>query len=267
MSRSTNANSALIAAMLASGKVGTFTGLVTTKRGAERGPKGNKVTYGNDTVHVCLFTGFKYAGLVERSLEALAEIDDADVLADALEDGVKAWSGRGKKAVQIDLTLADIQAARAEMVASFESTLAGTNESSNDHVFEPLVVKGKPVRGGRVYQCVADDPAHECKCRDCTGDRKAPRPGTINVQGLKVSSRVITPAPNGPLPPSKSAPKSVAKRLLRSRLPISRYVSYRLEPGTDFLLRVGGTAQVAAEKDGIVFTNDMRDAIRNSQAA
>lgn len=262
---STNANSPLLAALLADAKVGTFTGLVTTKVGVERG----KVRYGDDTVHVCLFTGFKYEGLVQRSLDALATISDTDILAEAQAKGIKGWNGRGAKAVEVELTLADIAEARTELVASFQKTLDPNedSDSTTDHVYEPLVKDGVTVRGGRVYKCAAGNTEHECKCRDCTGDAKAPRTGTIYLQGLQVSSRVLTPAPNGPAPKPQSAPKTVAKDMLKRHLPISRYVSYRLEPGTDFLLRAGGTAEVEAEKAGFHFTPEIRDAIRRSKAA
>jgi hypothetical protein len=266
---STNANS-----ILKDAKVGTFTGLVTEKKGVERGPKGNKTVFGNDVVHVCVFTGFKYDSLVQRSLDTLATISDADVLADAQAKGIKAWSGRGKKAIEVELTLADFAAARAELVDSFTRTLDPNQESTSTtkHVYEPLTVDGESVRGGRVYKCVAgetddDGNARECQCRNCTGDAKAPKPGTIYLQGLQVSSRVLTPAPNGPAPKPQSAAKTVAKDMLRRCLPISRYVSYRLEPGTDFLLRAGGTAAVQAEQDGIHFTPEVRDAIKRSKAA
>lgn len=256
----TNANSNLIAGILANARVGTFTGLVTTKRGAERGRGANRKRFGDDTVHVCLFTGFKYLGLVQRSSEMLATITDAEILAEVQDKGIKGWNGRGAKAVEVELTLADIADARAELVDSFTKTLAGTNTSTTDDVFEPLVRNGKTVRGARVY--TGQTPAAKAR-----GDKPAAEVGTIYLQGLQVSSRVITPAPNGPLPASKSAPKSVAKRMLRKRLPISRYVSYRLQPGDDFLLRSGGTAQVAAEKDGIVFTPEVQDAIKRANAA
>jgi hypothetical protein len=257
MTIKTNANSNLLAALLADAKVGTFTGLVTTKKGVERGPKGAKVRYGDDTVRVCIFTGFKYLGLVQRSLDMLATINDADMLLDATEDGVLAWSGRGKKAVQVALTAQDFADARAELVESFNKTLAGTNESTTDHVFEPLVLDGKVVRGARVYTGQTD-------AAIAAGVKAPATPGTIYLQGLQVSSRVLTPAANGPKPASKSAAKTVAKSLLTRRLPISRYVSYRLQPGTDFLLRAGGTAVLEAEKDGLHFTEAVRDALKRA---
>jgi len=251
---STNANSPLLSALLADARVGTFTGLVTTKRGVERGPKGNKVRYGDDTVHVCVFTGFKYLSLVQRSLDTLATLMDADLLAAAQAKGVKAWLGRGKNAVQVELTAQDFADARAELVESYNKTLSGTNESTTDDVFEPLVRDGKTVRGCRVYTGQTPESAK-------AGRKPAAKVGTIYLQGLQVSSRVITEAPNGPKPASKSGAKTVAKRLLTRNLPVSKYVSYRLQPGDDFILRSGGTAQLAAEKDGLVFTEQVRDAI------
>lgn len=256
----TNANSTLIAALLASGRVGTFTGLVTRKRGVERGRGANRKRYGDDTVHVCIFTGFKYTGLCERSLEMLSGVTDAEILAEVQDKGIKGWSGRGSKAVEVDITLADVAAARAELVDSLQKSIDGTNESTTDDVFEPLVHNGETVRGARVYK--GQTPASKA-----AGKAPAAKEGTIYLQGLKVSSRVIEAAPNGPAPKSKSAPKSVAKRLLRSRLPISRYVSYRLQPGDDFLLRVGGTAQVKAKEDGILFTPEVEAAINRANAA
>lgn len=244
---STNANSAKLADILADARVGTFTGLVTTKVGIERGSKGNKVRYGDDTVHVCFFTGFKYLGLVQRSLDALATISDADVLADAQAKGVKAWSGRGKNAVEVELTLADIAAARTEMIESFRKTLAGENESTTDDVFEPLLVGEEIVRGCRVYKGQTDQ-------AKAAGVEPPAKPGTIYVQGLQVSSRVIIPAPNGPKPKSKSAAKTVAKSLLKKQLPIARYVSYRLEPGGDWILRAGSAAASAASAAGLDFS-------------
>jgi len=258
--RQTNANSNLIATLLADARVGTFTGLVTTKRGAERGPKDNKVRYGDDTVHVCLFTGFKYIGLCERSLELLLTLDDAAILAAAQDKGIKGWSGRGKAAVQVELTAADFADARVELEESLRSSIDGTNSSTTDDVFEPLVRDGKEVRGAGVY-------TGQTEAAKEAGIAPAAKEGTIYLQGLKVSSRVITPAANGQLPASQSASKSVAKDLLRRELPISKYVSYRLQPGDDFLLRSGGTAQVEAEKAGIHFTPEIRDAIKRSNAS
>lgn len=250
---STNANSRIIADLLvqSQGLGTTFTGLVTTKKGETRGRGAAKLLYGDDTVHAVIVAGFSYPRLVQRSLAALLATDLGTVLTAATVKGVMGYEGRGANAVARPLVLADLEAARDEMVASFEATLAGTNEATTDHVYEPLLVDGETVKGARVYKCVAGNPDHECKCRACTGDDSTPLPGTIYLQGLQIGSRVLAAAPNGPVPASQSAPKTVAKDLLRKGLPVGRYVSYALEPGTNFILAAGGAAALRADKDGV----------------
>lgn len=249
----TNANSALVSALLADARVGTFTGLITTKKGKEAGRGADKKLYGNDQVHVVIFTGFKYDNLVRRSLEALPGIDAATLVADGAKDGKT-------------FTVADVEAARAELVESFTKSSDGTNKSSTDHVYDQLVVNGETVRGGRVYKCVAETKDENgedriCHCRTCTGDAKAPLPGTIYLQGLQIHSTVLIPAPNGKAPEPVSAPKTLAKDALRRHLPVSRYVSYALEPGTDFILNAGGTAAVEATKRGFLVTDDITNVL------
>lgn len=236
----TNASSAALAAHLADAKVGSFVGLIITKQGETRGRGAAKMVYGDDTVHTVIVTGFRYNKLVERSLAKLVTMNPADVVAADLVDG----DGN-------EVTLADVQTAMADLAESFQSTREGTNTSTTDHVYEPLVVDGEVVRGCRVYKCVAGDPAHDCKCRDCTGDAKAPKTGTIYLQGLSIGSKILVPAPNGPVPASKSRADVVAKNWIRARLPIGRYVSYRLEAGTDFFLSAGGVAAMKSDEAGI----------------
>ena len=257
---STNANSTLISTLLSDARVGTFTGLVTTKTGAERGRGANRKRYGDDTVHVCVFTGFKYPALVERSLDMLPSITDAEILAEITERGIKGWSGRGKSAVEVRITEADIAEARADLEASLQRRLDGTASSTTDEVFEPLVHNGETVRGARVY-------TGQTAAAKAAGKAAPAKEGTIYLQGLQVSSRVIEAAPNGPIPKAKSAPKVVAKRLFEKRLPLSRYVQYKLEPGTDFILRAGGTAVAEAVKAGVVLTPEVQDAIKRANAA
>jgi hypothetical protein len=238
----TNANSKLLAALLADSRKGTFTGLITTKKGETKGRGAEKKLYGDDTVHVCIVTGFKYDSLVKRSLDKLSSITDDMVL--AKEPGLDA---------------ATIAEARAELVESFTKSLAGTNESTTDHVYDPLVVNDVDVRGSRVYKCVKGSTA--CHCRACTGDEKAPLDGTIYLQGLAVWSVVLTPAANGPVPAPKSAPKTLAKNALKSFLPVAKYVSYALEPGTSFILAAGGTAMAEATTKGFNVTDEIVDVV------
>jgi len=116
------------------------------------------------------------------------------------------------------------------------------------------------VRGARVYRCVADQ-GLKCRCRACTGNKRAPVDGQINLSGLKIGETVLDPAENGPVPASSSRPDVVAKRVIRRRLPVGKYVTYRLEPGGDYILRAGGAAAIAASKDGVtVGTDDVQQA-------
>lgn len=239
-----NATDLTLAATLATARKGTFTGLITQKVGTTRGRGSDKKTYGDDLVHVVLVTGFRYENLVSRSLERLQAMDPAALVAEFATRGITAGDGSA-------IRLADVCTAIAALDASFQSTLDGTNVSTTAHVYDPLVVDGETVRGGKVYKCVAGDPEHKCQCRDCTGDPKAPVAGQINLSGLKIGETVIEPGANGPIPASKSRADVVAKNIIRSRLPVGRYVSYRLEPGSDFILRAGGAAALAASKDGV----------------
>jgi hypothetical protein len=70
------------------------------------------------------------------------------------------------------LTAAVVAEARVEVEESFNKTLAGTNESTTEHVYEPLVNDGETVQGARVYKCAASQGV-KCHCRACTGDEKA----------------------------------------------------------------------------------------------
>lgn len=253
----TNANSTILAAVLAaSPDRATFTSVITRKVGTEKGG----VRYGDDLVHAVLVTGFRYDRLVERSKAALAAFkgQEAQIAADLA--GRPAFEGRGSKQTQVAVTEAHVAQAIAELEASFATTLDPTaaSTSTTAHVYEPLVVDGETVRGGRVYVCAAGV-APECHCRNCTGDMKAPLPGTIYLQGLQIGRKVIDPAPNGPAPAAKSGPVVVVKDYLRGKLPVSRYVSYKLEG--DFILKVGGTAALRADADGIHLSPDLVEVV------
>jgi len=250
-----------------------FTGLIVRKVGVTRGGQTNPVTYGDDLVHTVLVTGFRYGSLVERSVDVLDAMTSSDI--DALVarghmGWVRVWTksmtlpelvsacqsegldATGKKAdliarleaavpggqKQVAVTRADFDAAFIGLRADLQSTVDGTNESTTDHVFEPLVMDGQTVRGARVY---VGNPNGE----------NASEPGTIYLQGLVIGEKVLEVAANGPAPESKSAPESVAKSVLRRRLPVSRYVSYRLTPGGDWLLNAGSAAATAADDNGV----------------
>ena len=262
----TNANSELLASALKDAKLGTFTSLITRKQGALSGKGPNRKLYGDDQVQVTILTGFKYENLVAKSLELLYEKTDAELAKLAKEKGL--LDGKGN-----EITKADVRAARNELDTSFNRTLSPIedSDSSTRHVYEPLVIGGDSVRGGRVYRCIKGG-ERQCHCRECLEAegaeekevKKAPLNGTIYIQGLKIWQKVLEVAPNGPKPKPKSAAKTVAKDLIRSLLPISKYVSYRLEPGTDFLLRAGGSAQVQATEQGFLVSDAIVGTIKRA---
>ena len=245
---STNATSTTLAAAIAgsrSAQCASIMSLVTTLRGATRlapGEKrgGLKVTVGNDTVRDTLVAGRSYRSLKGKDGVILADLAaNPDRLDAMVADGHMAWSGRGAKAVQIAVTRADFDLALAEMIASTDKSIAGTNTSTTDHVYEPLLVDGKALKGYRVYVGPADDSI-----------KPASAPGTIYVQGLRVGRKVITAAQYAK-PASKSGGKAVAKKVITRLLPSRRYVSYCLEAGSDFILNLGSDAVTASDAAGI----------------
>jgi len=242
----TNSDNLALAVTLANARKGTFSGLIVRKKGKTvRG-----VTYGDDLVHTVMYTGFKYENLVKRSLAALPVPGTRD-----FEDYCDRVVGYCKRMGTIDkngdpIDYADVAKAINDLRDSFQRTLDGTNSATTDHVYEPLKVNGETVRGARVYRCVASQ-GIKCHCRTCTGNGRAPKDGQVNIMGLRVGSKVLDPAANGPAPLPKSRGDVIAKNILRKRLPIGRLVSYVLEEGGDFILNAGGTAATAANKDGV----------------
>jgi len=244
----TNSDNLALAVTLANARKGTFSGLIVRKKGKTvRG-----VTYGDDLVHTVMYTGFKYENLVKRSLAALPVPGTRD-----FEDYCDRVVGYCKRMGNIDkngdpIDYSDVAKAINDLRDSFQRTLDGTNSATTDHVYEPLMVMGQTVRGSRVYVGPSN------------GAEPAAMPGTIYIQGLKVQQKVLEPAANGPVPRSKSAPLSVVKDFIRRTLPIGRYVSYSLEPGTEFKLAAGGTAVLEAEASGMVFTEAVKQAVKRS---
>lgn len=269
MGHTTNASSILTAKILADSRIGTFAGLVTTLKGEEKGRGADKKVYGDDQVHVVLFTGFDYIRLVKRSLKALDKVTDAQIVADDIKYQQKLVKDAGGSdddvaAVVARFTEADVALARAEMVESFNKTLAGTNESTTDDVYEPLVVDGETVRGSKVYRCKRKSGKDgECYCRDCVGwtpdmkGKKPPVDGTIMLTGLKVWQKVLTPAANGPAPEPNSSAKTLAKNALRHVCPVRKFVQYSLEPRGNWMLHAGGTAALEATNRGFIVTDDI----------
>lgn len=258
----TNANSSTLASAIAtsrSAQCASIMSVVTTLKGVERlapGEKrgGLKVRMGNDVVRDTFVAGRSYTSLKRKDAVILDALTGADLDA-MVAEGHMAWSGRGAKAVQVAVTRADFDAALADMIASTAKSIAGTNTSTTDHVYEPLVVDGKALKGYRVYVGPADPAV-----------KPASAPGTIYVQGLRVGRKVIEAAQYA-RPQSKSGGKTVAKRIITRLLPSRRYVSYCLQPGTDFVLNLGAEAVSASDAAGITVDPTVVASILDTVAA
>ena len=231
-----------------------FLSIAVQKAGKLRGSKGNKIRVGDDTVAAVILGGIDYAALKRRDKEVLVEAlqNDAklfDTLADrAADEGIFAWSGRGKNATEdVLIDAATFKDAYDEMVTSIDNTLNGTSIDPNKDAFEPLEVDGHRVTGCKVYKGDGGKDAGE--------DGRTPEQGTIHVHGLSIAQRVIVPAAN-PKPKTKSGAKARAKKLVEKwlKLPSRRYVSYRIPASEQWRIKVGGQAALAMTDHGLEIT-------------
>lgn len=231
-----------------------FLSIAVQKAGVLRGPKGAKVRHGDDKVAVVILGGVNYLNLKTRDRAILVEaLADDPTLFTTLETkaasgGVLAWSGRGKNATQdVAITAQDFKEAYEAIVESIDKTLAGTNTSTSAHVYEPLEVDGRKVKGCKVY--VGDGGV------DANEDGRTPDEGSIHIAGLHIASRVVEPATH-PKPASKSGGKAIAKKRIESwlKLPSRRYVQYRIPAGEQWRLKVGGQAALAMTDHGLEIT-------------
>jgi hypothetical protein len=254
----TNASPAALAATISNARRGQFASVIYQKGGAQKGRGAARQTYGDDLVHDVFVSGFSYRGLKARDLEVLLTSGQA-AAAELASKGHLAWDNpRKKDAAQVALTAQDFQDAWLSMVDSCERSSTGTNEATHDHVFEPLVVNGEMVRGARVY-VGPSDPAKAC----------AADPGTVYLSGLKISRKVLEPAPNGPIPKGRSGVAATCKALLarKLQLPSLRYVSYKLNPKDAWVLKIGGEAAAAAVDSEIILDPAAVEAVRQAITA
>jgi len=223
---------------------GTLAYLVVRKKGITRGVSGNRITYNDDTVQVLIWSGFCYRDLAERSYKKLHIMWGGGDLAKRLLAEVEAKG-------YVNVTLQDVSEAIQETEDNFLKVMnGGMNTMDIDdavtvealtgdippHHWDTLKVNGQVVRGAKVYVGQGDP-----------SDPRAPVPGNIYIDGVKLGEKVIQAAPNGHWKP-KSKPKTVAKDILRSWLPVGLYVRYCLDK--EMLLedpKVGADASAAAK--------------------
>lgn len=240
---------------------GTLVSLIVQKKGVERGPAGDRKVYGDDKVHVLMWTGFHYKALVERSAAKLERMwASGNFLSETLGKVISsgcAWA-----------TIEDVSAAAQELQGNFHRVLhdrdpmagAGVDPVTippseivdpNEHilggppldpakivskpVFETLKVGDETILGAKVYigKGNPDDP-------------RAAEPGTIYIDGVKLGELVIEPAVNGPWKAKKST-KTVAKEIIRAQLPVGLYVRYSLKRDKLDTVKIGADASAHAK--------------------
>lgn len=236
-----------VADALAKAKMGSFSSLIVQKKGEARGRGDERKVYGDDFVHVVLITGFDYKALVRRSLDILSGVSDdgvrlsnEDVLKAIREKGL---TGKDGKAV----TFKEVEEARRDLVTSFVKTLEDL-QPTRPTSFGPLVVDGEMVVNAKVYLGGNDTKTVR---EDGQVIEREVVPGTIYLSGLKIGEKVLRKAENGPIPRPNSSGLTVAKSQIRRMLPVGRYVSYMLAPGSNFVLKVGGQEAVAVVQSGL----------------
>ena len=185
-----------------------------------KGVKQGGIQYNDARVQDVVLTGWGYDDILQQDLTLLQGVQTQDLV--ALEaKGHTAWHCGSI----VPVTLSDYQLALAELLASRQASLAGTNTSTTDGVFDPLVVDGFFVSSARVYVGTVAEPK-----------------GTIYLQGLRMGRKVLSPPPNGYKPAPKSKPLTVAKKALAESLalPSNNYVTYILRPDVSgWSLKIG----------------------------
>jgi hypothetical protein len=164
-------------------------------------------------VAVLVWSGFSYKALVARSDRKLNELLNRGRFIEKIT--------RYVYALNQTVTVDDVCAALQETRTWFRKVLAdgtGTPGAPTTGTWDPFYMAGERVRGARVY-------AGQARPEDA----RAPIPGTLYVQGVKLGEVVIDPAANGPWRPN-SAPKTLAKDAIKQLLPVGLYCQYRLEP-------------------------------------
>ena len=214
---------------------GTLFTAIVQKMGDARGSAGSKVIYGDDQVHVLVWTGFSYRALIARSQKMLNQ--------QLAKGGYIERLARATLEEHEGTTIEDVCHALQEVREWFRRIMAdgGGCHPPNGApplgvVGEPLEIDGVKVRGSRVYTGPARPEVP-----------RSPKPGTIYVQGVKLGEKVVTPAPNGKWRPN-SKPKTLAKNIIKESLPIGLYCQYRLEPERVSEVAVGGAAAKAAKE-------------------
>ena len=214
---------------------GTLVFLELRKKGVVRGKGDDKVVYGDDLVQVLLWAGFSYKALVERSYKKLHEYWGRGDFVTRLIGAAKA-EGREDVTVQ-DATMAiqEIESAFLRVIRAPDKDGTEPPEGEFESVWEPLEVGGVRIRGAKVYKGAGNPEDH-----------RAPVPGTVYMDGVKLGEKILVEAPNGTWS-AKQKPKTVVKEIIRAWLPVGLYARYSLEIGNRLTVKVAAEASHAAK--------------------
>ena len=199
-----------------------------------------EVRFGDDEVHAVVMVGVDYKKMVERSISQLEQaIKTPDFFANVVAAMNKA--GIRDTVKNAAITLDDVKdaisgtaAKRKGLIPSlYQSSLGINPDNTNWQVYSPLEVDGEVVPGCKVY--TGDNPRFD------DGDELAPMVGAIYIEGVTISKRVITPAPNGPAPKGNKGAVVQVKEFLCDllNLPHAKFRMYRLHPETPYLIQSG----------------------------
>ena len=211
----TNAEDKALAQLLSLAKGETMLSVITRKQGIVRGRGTEKKIYNNPKVHVLIWVGWDYQGLVQLSVDYLRTLQKEGFLR---EDTLFHARQAGED-LSLDDVLEGIQAMRASLYKSLkEPPFQNLRKKWLEHV--PLEVNGKVMRGIKVY--TGPD-------RRTEKNPRAPVPGQMTVHGLKLGEVLLEEPPNGYYTVN-SANVTIARNLVKRRLPLNRYVSYVCKP-------------------------------------
>lgn len=230
-----------------------FVGFATRLAGEVQGAGAITLRRGDHVMEYTLLTGFSYINMVERSAKTLKAAMSSPTFVSEMVEALAA-DGKVDEQTGAAITATDVIDActgtvrgRKGLLTAYEETLAGTNVSTSEHVYEPLSVDGADIAGCKVYTGTGN-PA----------DPKAPVPGTVYLAGIVIASKCVEKSANGDKLASKSGAVMVAKNFLERKLdlPACRYRTFRLLPGEAVSLKCGATSFHAPEggtvKPGVV---------------
>lgn len=210
---------------------------------------------GDHVMEYVLLTGASYLNMVTRSIEILDRELQSETFIPDLVSLLASREVTDEK-TKAPITESDVIDAvfgiypgRKGLLIGLRETAEGVNSDSlSAHVYEPLVVDEEQVLGCKVYRGLGDP-----------NDPKAPVPGTIYLEGIVISSRVVERSPNGDKIPSKRGACVVVKEFLQEHLdlPVRRFRTFRLLPREATSLKCGEIAfhvveGVAAARPGAV---------------